>query len=33
MGETSRIILDGVSWNHVHPSGTGITDAPQSKGL
>lgn len=30
--DSSRIMLDGVSWNHVHPSGTGITDSPRSKG-
>jgi uncharacterized protein involved in type VI secretion and phage assembly len=30
---TSKIILDNVSWNHVHPSGTGLTDSPISKGV
>ncbi len=29
---STQITLDGVSWNHVHPSGTGLTESPQSKG-
>ncbi|KYF79081.1 hypothetical protein BE20_29410 [Sorangium cellulosum] len=27
---STRIFLDGVSWNHIHPSGTGPTGTPQS---
>lgn len=30
---TTRIKLDGVSWNHVHPSGSGATGTPQSFAL
>lgn len=30
---TSQIVLDGVSWNHIHPSGTGPTGTPQSASI
>jgi uncharacterized protein involved in type VI secretion and phage assembly len=30
---TTRIVLDGVSWNHVHPTGTGPSGPPQSASI
>jgi uncharacterized protein involved in type VI secretion and phage assembly len=28
--KTTKIVLDGVSWNHIHPSGSGPTEGPIS---
>lgn len=28
---SSKIVLDGVAWNHIHPSGSGPTEGPISK--
>lgn len=30
---TTRIMLDGVSWNHIHPTGTGPSGTPQSASI
>jgi uncharacterized protein involved in type VI secretion and phage assembly len=30
---STRIMLDGVSWNHIHPTGTGPSGTPQSASI